>query len=75
MVAQNASHWKLELAQQRRDPLVTIAEIAHHQKPIGLQGRQQTVVGMVPSTVKISGDGDSQVSQHRMPRLLPSCIS
>ena len=61
MVAQNAGHRELELAKQGRDPLVTIAEITHHQKPIGLQDRQQTVVGMVPSTVEISGDGDSQV--------------
>jgi hypothetical protein len=61
MVAQDASHRELELAQQGRNPLVTVAEIAHHQEPVGLQDRQQTVVGMVPSTVEISGDGDSQV--------------
>jgi hypothetical protein len=61
VVAQNTSHRELELAQQGRDALVTVAEIAHHQEPIGLQDRQQTVVGMVPSTVKISGDGNSQV--------------
>jgi hypothetical protein len=39
VVAENASHWKLELAQQGGYALVTIAEIAYHQKAIGLQGR------------------------------------
>ena len=51
--------FRSQLAQQGGDPLLTITEIADHQQGIGLEGRQQGMVGVVPGAMQIPSDGDA----------------
>ena len=65
VVAQNAGHRKLKLTQQPRQSHITISQIPHHQKGIRLKNLQQCGIGLVPLTVEISSDGESQHGPER----------
>jgi hypothetical protein len=60
VIAKNAGHWKLQLAQKSRQHHIAIGQIAHHQKGIGLKNVQQLCICLVPLTVEITSDGKSQ---------------
>ena len=60
VVAKDAGHRHGQLAQQGRNPLLTITEVAHHEQRIGGQAVQQGVVAVVPSTVQVSGNGNAE---------------
>jgi hypothetical protein len=45
------------------DARLTIAQITHHQKRIRLEKAQQALVGAVPLTMQVTGDGDAELGQ------------
>jgi hypothetical protein len=63
VVAKNASHRQRKLGKTAGDARLTIAQITHHQKRIRLEKAQQALVGAVPLTMQVTGDGDAELGQ------------